>query len=75
MKAFVLIKGQPGRLLEIVDLVKRQDGVKEVHVVFGPYDAVAIVERDSLAGIGRLVTMGIQPVPGVIETMTCLMME
>jgi DNA-binding Lrp family transcriptional regulator len=72
MKAFVLINAQMGRVREVVKNLQRSDKVTEAHMVFGPYDAVAVVNFGSLDELGTLLSNVIQPIPGVIETLTCL---
>jgi len=45
-KAFVLIKVDPGHEEEVVDDLLKVDEVKEVHVVPGEWDLLAIVEQE-----------------------------
>ncbi len=71
-KAFVLIETAVGRTKEIVSALKQLEGVKSVDPVTGPYDAIAVIERESLTDIGDLVTSKIHPVPGISRTVTCL---
>jgi hypothetical protein len=44
-------------------------------MTFGPFDAVAIVNADSVNHLGQIIAMGIQPIPGILETLTCLAVE
>jgi hypothetical protein len=44
-------------------------------MTFGPYDAVAVVEGDDVNQIGHIIVSSIQPIPGVLETITCLVLE
>lgn len=75
MKAYILINVQMGQIRKVIDLMKRSDKVVEVNMTFGPYDAVAIVNIDSLSELGTLLANVIQPIPGVKETLTCLAAE
>lgn len=75
MKAFVLLKSQVGAGNTIVQTLRRLPGVREAEVTFGPYDVIAIVETESLEGLGTLVTTGVQTIPGVIDTLTCLVVS
>jgi DNA-binding Lrp family transcriptional regulator len=75
MKAYVLIKIHTGDLREAVRNLKSVQGVVEANMTFGPFDAVAIVQADSVNHLGQIVAMGIQPIPGVLETLTCLAVE
>jgi uncharacterized protein with GYD domain len=44
-------------------------------MTFGPYDAVAVVEAENVDRLGSLLATGIQPIPGVLETLTCLSVD
>jgi DNA-binding Lrp family transcriptional regulator len=72
MKAYVLINVKMGRVREVVNNLKRSDKVEEASMTFGPYDAVALVRVESLDELGSLLANVIQPIPGVLETLTCL---
>jgi DNA-binding Lrp family transcriptional regulator len=75
MKAYVLIKIRPGDIKEVVHRLRETAHVLEAHMTFGPYDAVAVVESEDLAGLGTLIASSIQPMPGVEQTLTCLAVE
>ena len=75
MKAYVLIKTRAGEVQEVVKKLRLLDGVTEAHMTFGPYDAVAEVETDSVARLGAITASGIQPIPGVGQTLTCLAVD
>jgi DNA-binding Lrp family transcriptional regulator len=72
MKAYVLINVTMGRVREVVKNLKRSEKVLEASMTFGPYDAVAKVHVENLDELGSLLANVIQPIPGVIETLTCL---
>ncbi len=71
-KAFVLIETSVGRTKEVANVLRKLDGVKSVDPVTGPYDVIAVIERESLSDIGDLVTSQIHPVNGISRTVTCL---
>jgi DNA-binding Lrp family transcriptional regulator len=48
------------------------DEVTEAHMTFGPYDVVAVVKFKDLADMGDIIDRKIQPVPGIVDTLTCL---
>lgn len=75
MKAYILINVQMGQIRKVIDLLRRSQKVVEVNMTFGPYDAVAIVNIDNLSELGTLLANVIQPIPGVMETLTCLAAE
>jgi len=71
-KAFVLIETAVGKNKDVVAALKQLEGVKSVDIVTGPYDIIAIVERETLNDIGDLVTGKIHPIVGISRTVTCL---
>jgi DNA-binding Lrp family transcriptional regulator len=75
MKAYVLIEIRTGEIREVVRQLGRIKGVVEAHMIFGPYDAVAEVEAGDVSGIGEIMASDIQPIPGVLETLTCLAVD
>ena len=72
MKAYVLISARTGEVRDVVSQLKRVENVTEANLTFGPYDAVAIVEAANIDKIGIIIYQDIQPIPGVIDTLTCL---
>lgn len=75
MKAYILISVRVGQIKDVVHHLRRSEKVVEASMTLGPYDAVAVVEVDDLDGLGRLLASVIQPIPGILETMTCLAVE
>ncbi len=75
MKAYVLIRIRPGELSDVVNQLRKVAGVVEASITFGPFDAVAIVDAKDINQLGRIVSSGIQPIPGINETLTCLATE
>ncbi len=75
MKAYVLITIRAGQIASVLGHLQRVEGVLEATMTFGPYDCVAIIAADDLKEIGRIIHKGIQPIPGVLETLTCLAIE
>ncbi len=72
MKAFVLINIHPGQIHEVVRQLKKVEGVREATMTFGPYDAVAVIEASDINQVGRILAQGLQPIPGITQTLTCL---
>ncbi len=46
--------------------------VLSADTVTGPYDVIALVEADDLDQLGNAITSGLQAIPGVKRTTTCL---
>jgi DNA-binding Lrp family transcriptional regulator len=75
MKAYVLIEVRPGEIAKVVKHLQRVEGVTEATMTFGPYDAIAIVNAETVKAVGQVVYDRIQPIPGVLDTLTCLAIE
>jgi DNA-binding Lrp family transcriptional regulator len=75
MKAFVLIKFASIETKDAYRLIKRLKPVIESYMVYGRFDAVAIIQANTLEDIRHIILSDIQPIPGVIETMPCLIVE
>ena len=75
MKAYILINVRIGQIKDVIRHLRSIDQVTEATMTFGPYDAVAIVEVKDLNELGSLISNSIHPIPGVLETLTCLAAE
>jgi DNA-binding Lrp family transcriptional regulator len=74
-KAYVLIETQVGKTKEVVEAIRGLQEVILVDAVTGPYDAIAVVQGETLNDIGDLVTAKIHPTRGVSRTVTCLVFK
>lgn len=72
MKAYVLFEIKTGNVPQVVEMLHRIEGVVEAHMTFGPYDGVAVIEGDTIDEISRMIFHDIHPIPGVVDTLTCL---
>lgn len=75
MKAYVLIKIHSGEVKSVVKELRLMEGVVNVDMTFGPYDAVAIIESPDISTLGGLVASSIQPISGVDQTLTCIAVD
>jgi len=73
-KAYVLIEAQVGKVQKVVEAIRKLEGVASVDAVTGPYDAIAVIQRETLNDIGVLITAMVHPVAGISRTVTCLVM-
>jgi DNA-binding Lrp family transcriptional regulator len=73
-KAYVLIETTVGRNRDVIAALKRLHGISNVELVTGPFDLIAVIETESLADVGDVVTAKIHPIPGITRTVTCLVM-
>jgi DNA-binding Lrp family transcriptional regulator len=75
MKAYVLIKVATGEIPAAVQSLRQSKNVLEANMTFGPFDVIAVIEAENLKELGRVVSFSIQCIPGVLETLTCLLVD
>ena len=74
-RAYILVEALPGKAIELTNLVRGIKGVKEVHLVTGPYDVIAFVEAPDLKSMGEMIVKKIQASGDVARTITCVTVE
>jgi DNA-binding Lrp family transcriptional regulator len=72
MVAAVLIRCEPQREQEVLDAVRKLDGLFYVYLLFGRYDMVALVRAVDLGSASDVVGR-IRAVSGVLSTETLVM--
>ena len=72
VKTYVLIETQPGKTNKIVNEIRELAGVLSADTVTGPYDAIAILEGETLTEIGHILTDKIHLISGVTRSVTCV---
>ena len=70
--AFVVITAELGSEDEVLDELKKLEGVKEAYCVYGVYDIIAKVEADSMEKLRDTVTWKVRKVNKVRNTLTML---
>lgn len=70
--AVVLLKLEPGKARQAVRRVGKLKGVREAHVITGPYDGFCLADAADVRALGDIVVSRIQAVDGVEDTLTCL---
>ncbi len=73
-KALVFINTKPGSVGVIRNLEKVQ-GVSEAHSSRGMYDAVALVQAETLNEVKETISNGIRSLEGVQSTLTLTLIE
>ncbi|MEE8458200.1 MAG: Lrp/AsnC ligand binding domain-containing protein [Acidimicrobiia bacterium] len=71
VQAFVLIQTDTGRASDVAREIKELDGVSTAEAVTGPYDVIVSAEAADVDALGHLVVTQIQPVVGIVRTLTC----
>jgi DNA-binding Lrp family transcriptional regulator len=75
VRAFVLVSVETARTREVVETLRVNPKLKEVHEVLGPYDLVAFLEASELDDVTRVIRNAIRTIPGVRNTTTCVVMD
>ncbi|MCY4652091.1 MAG: Lrp/AsnC ligand binding domain-containing protein [Dehalococcoidia bacterium] len=71
-KAYVLIETSVGKSGDVATALGVLPGVDTVDPVTGPYDIIAVVSANDLNAVGQIVTREIHTVPGIVRTVTCM---
>ncbi len=71
VRAYVLIQTDSGKAADVADGIRAIGGVMSTEAVTGPYDVIVFVEAEDVDSLGQLVVTAIQPVEGIVRTLTC----
>lgn len=71
-RAYVLIETAVGETDNVSGSLNALPGVESVDTVTGPYDIIAVVSASDLNAVGQVVTREIHTVPGIVRTVTCM---
>jgi DNA-binding Lrp family transcriptional regulator len=71
-RAYVLITTEIGRGDDVYKSLGEMEDIREVNIVAGTFDIVAIVESQSARDIGRIVMDRLQRIDGVMSTVTLM---
>jgi DNA-binding Lrp family transcriptional regulator len=74
-RAFVLINVESGAEQEVVNELKRIEGVEEAYFSYGVYDIITKIKADSMESLKDLVTRKVRTISRVRSTLTLIMME
>jgi DNA-binding Lrp family transcriptional regulator len=74
-RAFVLINVESGAEQEVVNILKRIEGVEEAYFSYGVYDIITKIKADSMESLKDLVTRKVRTIIRVRSTLTLIMME
>lgn len=73
--AFVLIRTEDKDFPALADKMLEVPGVKEVHIVAGEYDMVAVVRVTDSRELSAIITRQLIHVPGISWTKTLIALE
>ncbi len=72
VKGYILIKLVPGLESDALSQIRATQGVTDVNLVFGQWDAIAIAEAKSLFELARTIISEVRSIQGVQDTTTLL---
>ncbi|MFC2056470.1 Lrp/AsnC ligand binding domain-containing protein [Chloroflexota bacterium] len=75
IKGYLLIKLVPGLESEALSQIRATNGVLEVNLVFGQWDAIAIAEAKTLFELTNMVVGEVRGIQGIQDTTTLLEAE
>ncbi|MEM1586053.1 MAG: Lrp/AsnC ligand binding domain-containing protein [Candidatus Bathyarchaeia archaeon] len=73
--AFVLINSEIGSEGEVLNELKKVEGVEEAYSVYGVYDIIAKVRAESMEKLKDIVTWKIRRLNKVRSTLTMIVIE
>ena len=71
VQAYILIQTDSGRASEVAHQISQIDGISSAEAVTGPYDVIVAAMADDVDALGHLVVTKVQPVAGIVRTLTC----
>jgi DNA-binding Lrp family transcriptional regulator len=75
VKGYLLIKLIPGLESNALSQIRAIPGVKDVNLVFGQWDAIAVAEAKSLFELAKIIVAEIRSIQGVQDTTTLVQGE
>jgi hypothetical protein len=74
-KGYLLIKLVPGLESDALTAIRATQGIQDVTLVFGQWDAIAIAEAKTLFALTKIIVSEVRGVQGVQDTTTLLEAE
>ena len=74
-KAYVLINVESGSEEEVLEQIKKLEGVEEAYFSYGVYDIIAKIKSETMAKLRETVTQKMRTISKVRSTLTLIMME
>jgi DNA-binding Lrp family transcriptional regulator len=71
VSAYILIQTEVGKASNVVEEIRRLDGIVEADDVTGPYDVIVKAQADTMDELGKMVVSQVQLVEGITRTLTC----
>ncbi len=72
VKGYILIKLVPGLESEALSQIRATQGIVDVNLVFGQWDAIAIAEAKTLFELAKTIVGEVRSIQGIQDTTTLL---
>lgn len=72
VKGYILIKLVPGLEAEALSQIRATQGIVDVNLVFGQWDAIAIAEAKTLFELAKTIVGEVRSIQGIQDTTTLL---
>ena len=73
--AYLLINTETGKEGDVVDALRKIEGVQHAHIVTGFHDAVCYVEAPELTDLKKVIIEKIRGIGGIARTVTCFAVD
>ena len=73
--AYILVAVETARVRDVLESIKKVEGVVEAHAVTGEYDIIAKMEAKDLKELGEKIIERIHRIKGVERTVTAIVVE
>jgi DNA-binding Lrp family transcriptional regulator len=74
-KALILINTEVGAEEEVLDTIKKLEGVQNASLVYGIYDLFVEIEAESVEKLKDIITSRIRKIPKVKSTVTMIVVS
>lgn len=74
-KAFVLVNVEAGSEEEVLEQIKKIEGVDEAYYSYGVYDVIAKAQAETMEKLRDTVTQKMRTISKVRSTLTLILME
>jgi DNA-binding Lrp family transcriptional regulator len=71
-RAFMLIETENGKAEKVVDTLHKFSEVKSAYTVSGLYDVIAIIEKEDISSLGKLLADEIDTIDGINVTVVSI---
>jgi DNA-binding Lrp family transcriptional regulator len=75
VSAYIFVEVTQGRAMQVREETAKIKGVESASAVTGPYDIIVLVRGEDVNVLGEFIVSRIQNVPGVLRTMTNIIVE